>query len=171
MMANCEEVSDHVIMSNFFSLVNSKPSSHQRSHLEPLRLMELDSGLVLTKEPGEVTRLDLPLLVENLLLSVDAADNVDIPAVLEAPRAEAVQVILAEERAAVGHRAAVSPLEVEDLLLPVVPEEHLWLQRLHEAPEQAGGTVETQRGWSFIHPLLFRRQLLIFTTSRPLRAL
>lgn len=71
------------------------------AHLEPLWLMELDSGLVLTKELGEITRFDLPLLVENLFLAIDAADNVDIPAVLQAPRAQAVQVISAEERAVV----------------------------------------------------------------------
>lgn len=59
---------------------------------------------------------------------------------------------------------------MKGFLLPVVPEEDLRLQRLNEAPEQAGWTVETQRGWSVIHPALFRRQLLIFT-SRPLQIL
>lgn len=63
--------------------------------------MELDSCPVLTKELGEVTRFDLPLLVENLLLAVDTTDNVDIPAILETLRAQAVQVTLAEERAVV----------------------------------------------------------------------
>lgn len=71
------------------------------SHLEPLWLMELNSGLVLTNELGEFTRFDLPLLVENLFLAVDAADNIDIPAVLQALRAQAVQVPLAEQRAVV----------------------------------------------------------------------
>lgn len=71
------------------------------SHLEPLWLMELDSGLVLTKELGEVTRFDLPLLVENLFLAVDAADHIDVPAVLQTPGAQAVHVTVAEERAVV----------------------------------------------------------------------
>lgn len=71
------------------------------SHLEPLWLMELDSGPVLTKELSEVTRFDLPLLVKNPFLAVDAADNIDIPAVLQTLRAQAVQVTLAEERAVV----------------------------------------------------------------------
>lgn len=71
------------------------------SHLEPLWLMELDCGLVLSKELGEVTGFDPPLLVENLFLAVDAADDIDIPAELQTLRAQAVQITLAEERAVV----------------------------------------------------------------------
>lgn len=92
--------------------------------------MELDSGFVLTKEPGEVTGFDLSLLVENLLSAVDTADNIDIPAVLQTLRAQTGQVILAEEGVVVRERAGVSPLEVKGFLLPVVPEEDLRLQGL-----------------------------------------
>lgn len=63
--------------------------------------MELDSGLVLSKEFGEVTGFDLPLLVEDLFLAVDAADDIDIPAVLQTLRAQAWQITLAEERVVV----------------------------------------------------------------------
>lgn len=140
------------------------------SHLEPLWLMELDSGFALTKEPGEVTGLDLSLLVENLLSAVDTADNIDIPAVLQTLRAQTGQVILAEEGVVVRDRAGVSPLEVKGFLLPVVPEEDLRLQGLDEAPEQAGRTVETQRGRSVNRTALLRRQRLVFA-PRPLHCL
>lgn len=136
-----------------------------RSHLEPLRLVELDGGLILNKDLVQIATFNFPLLVEHFFVAVDAADNVDVPAVLQTLRAQALQVIELEQRAVVGGCVCVRPLEVEGLLLPVVPEEDLRLHGLDEAPKQAGCTVETQRGRSVrVLPLLIRRELLIFTS-------
>lgn len=133
--------------------------------LEPLRLVELDGGLILNQVLTENTFLNLPLFVQHFFLAVDAANNIDIPVVFQTLRTQAQQVGQLEQRLVVGGCAGIRPLQMEGFLLPVVPEELFCPHWVDEALEQADRAMETQRGWNIavLYPALFRREMVLIT--------
>lgn len=139
----------------------------EAAHLEPLRLVELDGGLILSKALVEDAALNFPLLVEIFFLAVDAANHVDVRVVFEVVGTEALQVGELEQRLVVGGCGGVRPLQVEGLLLPVLAEELLRPHGLDEALKQAAGAEEAQGGGggAVLDPALFREQLLLAAPS------
>ncbi|TNN76715.1 hypothetical protein EYF80_013167 [Liparis tanakae] len=135
------------------------------SHLEPLWLVELDGGLALDEALIERAALHPPLLFEHFLLAVDAAHDVDVPAVLQVLGAQARQVGQLEQGLVVGGCVGVGPLQVEGFLFPVLAEELLRPHGLDEALEQADRAVEAQGGLGLhvLYLALFGRELLVAT--------
>lgn len=53
------------------------------THLEPLRLVELDSSFVLDHVSNEDIILHLPRFVEDFFLAIHAANCIDVPVVFQ----------------------------------------------------------------------------------------
>lgn len=96
-----------------------RQQSHD-THLEPLRLVVLDGGFALTHDLIENTVLHSAFLVQKLFLAVDAANDVDVPAVLETLRTQALQVTQLKQRLVVRGCARIRPLQMKRLLLPIL---------------------------------------------------
>ena len=114
----------------------------QHSYLEPLRLVELDGGLILNQVLIENTALYLPFLVEHFFLAIGAANNVDVPVVIQTLRTQALQVRQLEQRLVVGGCSGIRPLQMEGFLLPEFLEELLYPYGLDEALKQADWALE-----------------------------
>lgn len=100
--------------------MNANWQQSQETHLEPLRLVVLDGGFALTHDLTENAVLHSAFLVQKLFLAVDAANDVDVPVVLEALRTQALQVTQLKQRPVVRGGARIRPLQMKRLLLPVL---------------------------------------------------
>lgn len=96
-----------------------RQQSHD-THLEPLRLVVLDGGFVLAHDLIENTVLHSAFLVQKLFLAVDAANDVDVPVVLDTLRTQALQVTQLKQGLVVRGCARIRPLQMKRLLLPIL---------------------------------------------------